>query len=190
MFSRSVDDDSSGWADMDDEGRLVIERLYAAMDAHDGDAMAASYAPDARFEDPVFGPLSGEEAGDMWRMLTGRSKDLRVELAQSEVEGEQGSARWIARYTFGPNGRRVTNDVRATFRFRDGLIVEHTDRFSFYRWARQALGPMGLLLGWAPPLRLALRRRALEDLERFSRRRAAGASGGLKESPKSDEPPT
>ena len=153
------------------------------MDAHDGDAMAACYAPDARFEDPVFGPLTGDEAGDMWRLLTSRSEDLRVELAQNETAGDRGSARWIARYTFGPTGRRVTNDIRASFRFRDGLIAEHTDRFSFYRWARQALGPLGVFLGWAPPLRLALRRRALEDLAKFSRKRARGPS----ESPNPDE---
>ena len=161
----------------------VVRHLYGALDRGDGEAMAALYAPGARFEDPVFGRLTGEQAGDMWRLLTSRSKDLRVELAEHGAEGEQGSARWIARYTFGPSGRRVTNDVRATFRFEDGLIAEHTDRFSFYRWARQALGPMGLLLGWAPPLRLALRRRALEDLERFSRKRPGGAA----ESPNSGE---
>ena len=160
----------------------LIRRLYQALDAHDGEAMAACYAPDARFEDPVFGSLTGEQAGNMWRLLTSRSKDLRVELAEHQAEGEHGTAHWIARYTFGPTGRRVTNDIRATFRFRDGLIVDHLDRFPFYRWARQALGPLGLLLGWAPPLRLALRRRALRDLEAFSRRRAGG-----REPPKSGE---
>ena len=168
---------------MTDQNREVIRTLYEAMDRHDGDAMAGLYASDARFEDPVFGPLTGDEAGNMWRMLTSRSKDLRVELAENHAQEERGSARWIARYTFGPTGRRVTNDIRASFRFRDGLIIEHTDRFSFYRWARQALGPMGLLLGWAPPLRLALRRRALEDLAKFSRKRA----GGTPESPNPDQ---
>ncbi len=32
------------------------------------------------------------------------------------------------------------NDVRASFRFADGLIVGHRDEFDFHRWARQALG--------------------------------------------------
>lgn len=168
---------------MSEQNEQIIPRLYEAMDARDGDAMAACYAPDASFEDPVFGPLTGEQAGNMWRLLTSRSKDLRVELAEHTVDGDRGSARWIARYTFGPTGRPVTNDIRASLRFRDGLIVEHTDRFSFYRWARQALGPTGILLGWAPPLRLALRRRALEDLAKFSRKRA----GGPVESPNPDE---
>ena len=49
----------------------VIRELYEALDRHDGETMARQYAPDARFKDPAFGELSGAEAGDMWRMLTG-----------------------------------------------------------------------------------------------------------------------
>jgi ketosteroid isomerase-like protein len=146
----------------------LIRELYEAMDRHDGDAMAELYAPDARFRDPAFGELTGTEAGDMWRMLTGRSKDLRVELAEHEADGDTGTARWIATYTF-RTGRPVTNDIRAEFRFRDGKIAEHRDSFSFWRWSRQALGPAGLALGWTPLLRAAVRKRARADLADFRR---------------------
>src|SRR5215207_3784548 len=112
------------------------------MNRHDGDAMAKLYAPDGRFRDPAFGELSGVEAGDMWRMLTSRADDLEVELAEHSADGDAGEARWIARYTFTRTGRPVVNDVRARFRFRDGKIAEHEDSFSFWRWARQALGPI------------------------------------------------
>jgi ketosteroid isomerase-like protein len=145
----------------------LIERFYAAFAERDGDAMAACYAPDARFSDPVFGDLSGPEPGAMWRMLTGRAQDLTVDLVDHSVEGEQGSARWIAHYTFTQTGRPVTNDVRASFRFADGLIAEHRDEFDFHRWARQALGTSGLLLGWTPLLRSAVRRRARAGLDEF-----------------------
>jgi ketosteroid isomerase-like protein len=70
----------------------VIERFYAAFDRRDGDAMAACYAPDARFRDPVFGELDAAQTGAMWRMLTGRAADLRVELAEHESDGSTGSA--------------------------------------------------------------------------------------------------
>jgi hypothetical protein len=130
--------------------------------------MARMYAPDGRFRDPAFGELSGAEAGDMWRILTSRADDLRVELREHSVDGDNGSARWIADYTFTRSGRPVVNDVHASFRFReDGLIDDHQDSFSFYRWARQALGPVGLALGWAPPLRWMVRRRARDDLAKF-----------------------
>jgi ketosteroid isomerase-like protein len=149
----------------------LLRGLYAAFDRHDGEAMAACYRPDARFEDPVFGELDGRQAGAMWRMLTGRAEELRVELAEHEARDEEGRARWIARYTFTATGRPVVNDVRASFRFAGGRIVEHVDRFSFFTWSRQALGPVGLALGWTPFLRSATRRRARADLERFSAER-------------------
>jgi ketosteroid isomerase-like protein len=143
----------------------LIEQLYEAMNRHDGEAMAQLYALDGRFHDPAFGELSGAEAGDMWRMLTGRSEDLKVELAEHEAHGDEGSAHWIATYTFG-GGRHVVNDIHAKFRFRDGKIVEHVDSFSFARWARQALGPVGFVLG-LPPMNLLVRRKARGDLAEF-----------------------
>ena len=146
----------------------VIRELYEAMDRHDGEAMARLYAPDGRFEDPAFGELTGAEAADMWRMLTGRAEDLRVELADHRADGDSGTAHWIATYTF-RTGRSVVNDIRARFRFRDGLILDHRDSFSFWRWSRQALGPIGLALGWTPVLRAVVRKRARADLAEFRR---------------------
>ena len=149
--------------------RRLIERFYKALDAGDGDAMAACYGAGSSFQDPAFGRLDGREAGDMWRMLTSRATDLSVDLAEHDAGDSDGSARWIARYTFTQTGRPVVNDVRASFRFGDdGLIAEHVDRFSYHRWSRQALGPAGLLLGWTPILPALTRRRAREQLARFS----------------------
>ena len=128
--------------------------------------MAACYGPDARFSDPVFSDLRGAEPGAMWRMLTSRSTDLSVRLAAHAAAGETGEANWIADYTFS-TGRRVHNDVRASFRFRDGLIVEHRDAFSFYAWSRQALGIAGLALGWTPILRAQVQRQARGQLDAF-----------------------
>jgi ketosteroid isomerase-like protein len=152
---------------MADSNDAVIQDFYAAFDQRDGDRMAAFYAPDAHFSDPVFTDLNGDEPGAMWRMLTGRADDLRVELLDHGADGDTGSARWRARYTFTQTGRPVVNDVRATFRFRDGLIAEHRDEFGFHRWSRQALGPTGLLLGWTPVLRSATRKRARAGLDEF-----------------------
>ena len=143
----------------------VIRDLYEALDRHDGEAMAALYDPNGRFKDPAFGELSGEEAGDMWRMLTSRSEDLSVELAEHEADGDTGSAHWIATYTFN-TGRHVVNDIHAKFSFRDGKITDHQDSFSFHRWARQALGPAGLVLG-LPPFSALVHRKARRQLEEF-----------------------
>jgi ketosteroid isomerase-like protein len=146
----------------------LIERFYGAFARGDGDGMAACYAPDVRFSDPVFGELRGKEAGDMWRMLTARAQDLTVTLAEHEASDDRGSAHWLADYTF-RTGRKVHNDIRANFVFRDGLIAEHDDSFSFHAWSRQALGTPGLLLGWTPLLRSKVSREARAGLEEFRR---------------------
>jgi ketosteroid isomerase-like protein len=145
----------------------LIERLYDALAVRDGAAAAACYAPSARFRDPVFDDLQGAEPGAMWRMLAERSKDLQIELLEHGAEGDQGAAHWVARYTFSETGRAVLNDIESRFRFADGLIAEQDDRFSLYGWARQALGPPGLALGWTPPMRAAIRRRARASLNEF-----------------------
>ena len=65
----------------------LIDGFYRAFAAGDAEAMAACYAPDVRFSDPVFTDLRGVKAGDMWRMLCGQAKDLRVEH-RDVVKGE------------------------------------------------------------------------------------------------------
>jgi len=150
----------------------TIVRFYGAFAAGDGDAMAACYAPAVHFSDPVFPDLRGERAGDMWRMLTGAPGEVRIELLEHEGADGRGTARWRATYTFSQTGRPVVNDVRATFRFEDGLISDHHDEFSFHRWAKQALGPVGLMLGWTPIVRGGVQRKAGARLEEFSQSRA------------------
>jgi ketosteroid isomerase-like protein len=149
------------------ENKQLIERFYEAFDKHDGDAMAACYAPQVRFSDPVFPGLQNDEPGAMWRMLTSRSDDLRVELHEHDADETSGSAHWIAHYTFTQTGRKVTNDVHARFRFQDGLIAQHEDSFGFHSWSRQALGTPGLLLGWTPIIKGATRKRARASLDEF-----------------------
>lgn len=151
---------------MADPNHELIERFYAAFAQLDGETMAACYGPGARFSDPVFVGLEGAEPGAMWKMLTARARDLEVTLAEHEAGAQRGSAHWLADYTFS-TGRRVHNDVRAAFRFQDGLIVDHQDSFSFYAWARQALGPVGLALGWTPVLQAKVRREARSGLDEY-----------------------
>jgi ketosteroid isomerase-like protein len=157
-----------------DQNRALIERLYAAFGDCNGAAMTACYTPDAHFRDPAFGDLEGEEIGAMWRMLTGRATDLKVELHEHDADEQAGSAHWIARYTFS-TGRPVVNDIQASFRFADGLIADHVDEFDFRNWAKQALGPSGHLVALLPPLRSKARAKALDQLAAF-RREETGSS--------------
>ncbi|WP_116108732.1 nuclear transport factor 2 family protein [Lewinella sp. IMCC34191] len=142
-----------------------ITTFYTAFARGDSAGMIACYHPDVTFRDPVFGELHGPEARGMWEMLlSGKSAELQVDFANVQSDADTGSADWTARYHFGKDRRPVVNEVHARFRFRDGLIYEHTDSFSSYRWARQALGPVGWLLGWTPFLRAKVRATARQKL--------------------------
>ena len=130
--------------------------------------MAACYSDDIVFEDPAFGELHGEDARDMWRMLCGRATDLDITHTVLEVSGTNALVTWIAKYTFS-TGRHVRNDIRATMRIEDDLIVDHRDEFDLWKWSRQALGLPGLLLGWSPPMQHKIRQTALNGLRNFQR---------------------
>lgn len=145
----------------------LLTDFYEAFARQDGDAMATAYAPDATFSDPAFPGLVGEQVGGMWRMLTGRASDLRVEFRDVVADDTTGSAHWEAWYTFSATGRKVHNVIDARFTFADGLIKTHVDTFDFWRWSRQALGAPGLLLGWSGFLRKKVQGQARKGLDQF-----------------------
>jgi len=145
----------------------LITRFYEAFARRDAAGMAACYHTEVHFSDEVFPDLHGPRAGAMWAMLCARGADLRVEPSGVGADESRGSAHWDAYYTFSATGRKVHNSIDAAFTFRDGLIVRHVDRFDFWRWSRQALGPAGLLLGWSPLFRAKVRAQAATSLERW-----------------------
>lgn len=148
----------------------VVRSLYEALQRRDGAAMGSCYAPDARFEDPVF-TLSGWEVPAMWRMLCERATDLRIAFRDIRTDGDSGSAHMEARYTFTATGRPVHNIIDATMTFAGGKILTHHDRFNFRRWAGQALGLTGTLFGWTPMLHAAVRRRSAAALAAYADRK-------------------
>lgn len=149
------------------DAAALLTRFYRGFTARDAEAMAACYSADIHFSDPVFPDLRGPRAGAMWRMLCSRATDLRIEFEEPKVEGDRGAVHWEAHYTYSATGRTVHNIIEARFELRNGLIAEHHDRFDLYRWARQALGMKGILLGWAPPVQGAIRRQAATALDRY-----------------------
>lgn len=155
------------------EPRAAIENFYKAFSTRNADGMVASYHPEVAFSDPVFQELDAPQVRAMWRMLCERGTDLRVEASGIEAEGDTGRAHWEAWYTFSATGRRVHNVIEARFRFKDGLIVRHDDTFGFYRWTRMALGPIGVVLGWSPPIQGTIRKKAKAGLADFMAKTSA-----------------
>ena len=149
----------------------LIREFYAALGRRDAEAMARCYHPDVFFSDTVFPSLRGEEAGNMWRMLLSRATDLEVTLDEASGDADGARSRITARYTFSRTGRKVTNRISSLFAFREGLICRQYDNFPFWPWAAQALGPLGRVLGWFPPLKWMIRRQAARGLEAFREQR-------------------
>jgi len=149
----------------------LIRSFYTSFGNRDATGMAACYHPSVKFSDEVFVELEGARAAGMWRMLCERGKDLKIEFRDIEADDFTGRAHWDAWYTFSTTGRTVHNSIDARFEFNDGKIIRHRDSFDFWAWARQALGPIGALLGWSGFLRNRVRSQAASNLTAFLTKR-------------------
>jgi hypothetical protein len=148
--------------------RVTIERFYKAFAALDAKTMALCYAQQAQFDDEVFSLKGRTHIGGMWAMLcTAVKKSGRTDWKLEVRDITDRSAHWEPTYRFSATGRLVHNVIDAEFEFdSQGLIKRHRDRFDFHRWARQALGLQGLLLGGTPWLRRKVQRAAVRSLAR------------------------
>ncbi|MCF8239546.1 MAG: nuclear transport factor 2 family protein [Saprospiraceae bacterium] len=145
----------------------LIRTFFEAFQQKDCTTMKSLYADQATFSDPVFHQLDNVQLKGMWEMFCKRSKDLQIEFHHSSADDHTGQATWHAMYTFSPTGQGVINKIQSEFTFQDGKIMTHQDSFSFYNWARQALGWKGLLFGWTPMIQNKVRRMANVSLDRF-----------------------
>lgn len=126
----------------------LIQRFYTAFQQKDYQTMQDCYAENVTFDDPAFPGLVGKRAKAMWHMLVTAGTDLQLTFNDIKAGDTTGSCNWVAVYTFSLTGRKVTNRVQASFLFSNGKIIHHQDTFNFHKWASQAMGAKGLLLGW------------------------------------------
>ncbi|WP_298761341.1 nuclear transport factor 2 family protein [uncultured Psychroserpens sp.] len=149
----------------------LIEKFYKAFNELDSETMVSCYHDDIIFEDPAFGVLKGEHAGNMWRMLctSQQGKEFRVTFSNINSDNRKGNAKWEAFYNFSKTGRKVHNIISATFEFKDGKIIKHTDQFNLHRWAKQAMGFKGLLLGGTGFFRKKLNQQTNHLLSKFEK---------------------
>ena len=149
----------------------LIEEFYAGFAAHDPETMLSCYHEDIVFTDPVFGTLKGDDVADMWRMLIERTRgNLQIEFANIKADNNVGSAEWTAIYPFSKTGKKVTNNISSRFEFKDDLIIRHVDDFNLYKWAKQALGIKGMLLGWSPYAQKKIQQQSLTMLRQYQQK--------------------
>jgi len=145
----------------------LIDGFYRSFQKLDADGMAACYAEDATFSDPVFPMLRGKDVTRMWHMLCTRAKSFELTFRDVRATDTEGSAHWEATYLFSATGRTVHNVIEAKFQLSDGKIVRHQDTFDLWQWCGMALGPAGKLLGWFPPFQGTLKKRAAAGLAAY-----------------------
>jgi len=152
------------------ENELTLMKFYTALQQKNYTAMGECYHENATFHDEAFDLKTVKEVRGMWEMLCTRGKDIEVTFADVKADETTGSAHWEAFYTFSTTGNKVHNIIDSNFTFKDGLILNQVDHFSFYRWSRQSLGTTGLLLGWTGFLQKKVRKTAMGNLEAFMKR--------------------
>jgi len=146
----------------------VATRFYEAFMVRDFYTMGLLYANHASFSDPVFPRLTAQGARLMWQMLLSEAEDLEVNVKILEDSPDRARVDWTARYTFTPTKRVVVNRVHTEMALAAGKIVKQVDDFSFWRWAGQALGWRGWLLGFTPLVHDQVRSKAARSLQEFA----------------------
>lgn len=134
----------------------------------DYQGMNSCYSNDIVFNDPAFGLLRGDEAKAMWEMLCKNAKDFSLTFSNIQLlDEEYATCNWVATYTFSKTGRKVVNNIKAFMRLKDGKIIEHSDGFKLSKWAAQALGFKGALLGWTGFMKRKIQQNARKNLIAF-----------------------
>jgi hypothetical protein len=146
----------------------TLIKFYTAFSNADAATMCECYHPEIQFRDPVFGLLKGNDVSQMWKMLIEKSKgDIKIEFSNVKADDYLGAVQWTASYTFSKTNRKVVNVIQAQFKFKDGLILKHTDDFDIWKWSKQAFGITGYLFGWTGFFQKKIQKQALSALQKY-----------------------
>lgn len=149
------------------QNEQLIRNFYDAFIRKDFVTMQNCYDNNSTFSDPVFSNLNAEEVKAMWEMFCKKGKDLQLTYSIKHVDSKYVEANWIPTYTFSATGKKVVNNITSKFIIENNKIISHHDHFNFYKWASQALGFPGLLLGWTPMIKNKVKKSAAKNLQQF-----------------------
>ncbi len=145
----------------------IATRFYQALQQRDAKGMIVNYHPELEFTDPAFGRLNYLHTGAMWQMLCSSAADLKIGFSVIHASETEVTTKWTAKYTFGKTGRLVHNEIMASMEIKVGKIIRHVDEFNLYKWAKQALGVQGWLIGATPYFKKKLQQQTNRQLLRF-----------------------
>ena len=155
----------------------LLQKFYKSFSEGNAEEMIACYHDSVIFHDPAFGTLQGNSAKYMWEMLLSKKDtDLKIDYKILKADEKYGEVYWTANYNYGPKKRKVLNKVTASFEFKDGKILRHTDDFNLWNWSKQALGISGYLLGWSSYMRDQIQKKTGELLSTYMKNRTRSSS--------------
>lgn len=152
---------------MNNTNELIATSFYNAFADKNAAAMNKLYHNTLRFEDPAFGKLDYAQTCAMWSMLCDSAKDLVINFTIINSDDDSVTTKWLADYNFSKTNRMVHNEIIAVMKIEDGLIIEHIDTFNLHKWARQALGLKGYIMGGTKFFKNKLHQQTGSQLQRY-----------------------
>jgi steroid delta-isomerase-like uncharacterized protein len=112
---------------------LLVQRMYAALDAGDLAAVPELFDPAWRNDDPTMPAMAGHDgARQLFSLLKTAFPDFHTTVDQVLVEGDQAAARLTHTAThhgpfmgIPPTGRTATITATGIFRIQDGRLIEN-----------------------------------------------------------------
>lgn len=134
----------------------ILLTFFTAFAKKDLNTMLDCYHKNVIYDDVGFGQQKGEKAKAVWRFLIQNvGENAVISFSDIQTFNNTGYANWTTTYPFGK--RIITNNIKATFHFKDGKIIFHKDEYSLWKWSQQAFGIIGYLIGWSPIFRWLIR---------------------------------
>ncbi len=159
----------------------LLTTLFQCLNAHDHKGVAECYHDEATFRDIAFTLEGKRQIHAMWDMACSVNKkgvpsDIKATVKQLSANDATGKVLVDFDYTFRGTSKnkedkkRVLNPIESTYLFRDGKIIQQTDKADAVNWARQAFGGvLGRVVGHISPIRriMAMHKLKTERPEAF-----------------------
>jgi len=142
------------------ENKNVITGLYNAYKERNPELMASFYTEDASFKDEIFGEVTGQEIPKVWEVVHSTTSNFYLYFHIVNVNKNLATVNSQLSYTFKHTGRKIDISITSIFRFENGKIRHQVDEYSLWKWASQAFGVSGFLLGWNPKFKNKIRQSA------------------------------
>ncbi|MBO6794497.1 MAG: nuclear transport factor 2 family protein [Balneolaceae bacterium] len=141
----------------------IVKTFYEALNNGDIKTVRQLYHPDAVYKSEMFS-LKGPEVFALWYTATQPEMNLTAECSSINKVNNEVHTTWNISYELSVVNRTIKLSEKGLFKFKDGKIIFHQDKYSFYSWCKQTLGPIGWLFGWTAWLKKRVSKQALKTI--------------------------